>query len=139
MLGSAFSPIRNVTVPSPCPSWPPVIDIHEAVLVADHEHSRATLTATVPVPPAGPKFVDGTPRVAWQRVGAVGDVTLVSVVLPHAEAIRQAAAAPAANCRAGTLRAIIAERKCTTFANLSTRMYRRVRLADSRLATLEGS
>lgn len=93
--------------------------IQGTALAADHVHSRATLTATLPVPPAEVKLVEGMPRVAWQRAGAVGVETLVSAVLPHPAASEQAVATAAMNCRVGTTRAIV-ERKCTTFANQSS-------------------
>jgi hypothetical protein len=112
--------MRKETVPSPCPSCPPVIVIHGAVLVAVHVHSRATLTATDPVPPPDAKLVEGMASVAWQRVGAVGGARLVCAVLPHPAGSEQTTAKAEMNCRVGTGRAIV-ERKCTTAANSSSR------------------
>src|SRR5580765_1008805 len=71
--------------------------IHEAVLAADHAHSRATPIVTVPVPPLTPKLDDELLTVVWHRE-AVGPVTFVTAELPHPAAA--AAAAAAANSRA---------------------------------------
>jgi hypothetical protein len=54
-------------------------------LVARHEHSRATVTTRVPLPPPGPYEVADDETEASHRV-EVGEVTLVDVLaeLPHA-------------------------------------------------------
>jgi hypothetical protein len=57
LTGSLFAWTRYAIEPSPWPSRPEVISIQVAVLAADQAHSRERLTATVPVPPAGPKLV----------------------------------------------------------------------------------
>jgi endonuclease/exonuclease/phosphatase family metal-dependent hydrolase len=85
VTGSAFASTRYATLPSPCPSFADVIAIHEAVLAADHEHSRATPTVSVPVPPAVPKLGEELVTVIWQR-DAVGPETFVTAELPHAAA-----------------------------------------------------
>jgi len=87
-------------LPSPWPAVVPVTWIQGAWLVAVHEHSRATLTATDPDPPSAPKFEVDAERVAWQRVveGAVA-VTDVEAELPQAPA-----AAPARINRRGRSR-----------------------------------
>lgn len=89
--GSAFAATRYAIAPSPWPLAFPVIAIQLAVLDADHEHSRDTLTFTIPVPPAAPKLddellIDGAHRVA------VGPVTFVTPELPQPIAIAIAAA-----------------------------------------------
>src|SRR4051812_13963426 len=94
--GSTFAATRNDTVPSPCPLAPSVIAIQPASVVAVHEHSHETLTASVPAPPAAPKLDDGLVIVAWQRE-TVGPVTFVTAELPHA--IARAAAASVGNSR----------------------------------------
>lgn len=53
--------MRNVTVPSPCPSTLDVNVIHAAGVVARQAHSRATVIVTEPVPPDGLK-ADGGPE-----------------------------------------------------------------------------
>jgi hypothetical protein len=62
-----------------------VIDTHGAVLPAVQEHSRETVTLTVPVPPPDAKDVVELVTAAWQRVSE-GAVTLADVdaELPHA-------------------------------------------------------
>jgi hypothetical protein len=80
--GSAFSVTRYAIVPSPCPSLPDVISIQLACGVADHAHSRATVTFTSPVPPDDLKLDDGAAIATWHRV-AVGPVTFVTAELPH--------------------------------------------------------
>lgn len=80
--------------------------IHEAVLAADHEHSRATLIVTVPVPPVTPKLDDELLTVVWHRE-AVGPVTFVTAELPHAA--DAAAAAAAANSRARATVTVVAD------------------------------
>ena len=75
-----------------------MISIQAAWLLADHAHSRSTLTVTCPVPPAGVKLEDGPAIESWQRAG-VGPVTLVVVELPHAT---ENAAADKANSRGRT-------------------------------------
>ena len=96
-LGSAFAATRYDTVPSPCPLAPSVIVIHAALAVAVHAHSRDTLTASVPAPPAAAKLDGEELSVAWHRE-AVGPVTLVTAELPHASA--SVAAVSAGNSRA---------------------------------------
>ena len=61
--------------------------IHPTVVDARHEHSRATVIASVPVPPAGPKLAADVATLASHRVDA-GAVMFVAVVaeLPHAVA-----------------------------------------------------
>jgi hypothetical protein len=49
--GSALAATEYVMVPLPCPSLPAVIATHGTSLTADHEHSRAAVTAALPVPP----------------------------------------------------------------------------------------
>lgn len=58
--------------------------IHDTGLVALQEHSRATVTFSVPAPPAAPKEAADDETVASQRFDA-GDVTDVEVLaeLPH--------------------------------------------------------
>src|SRR3954469_3820673 len=82
-------------VPSPCPVAPEVMLIHAASVEALHEHSRATLTDTVPVPPPAAKLGEPLVTVAWQR-DAVGPATFVTGELPRPLA---ALAAPTANSR----------------------------------------
>src|SRR3954462_5748014 len=94
---SAFSDTRYATDPSPCPDAPAVIVSHAALLEAVHAHSRDTLIETAPDPPAAAKLGDELVMEAWQRV-AVGPATLVTAELPHAIAVKAAAAA--ANSRA---------------------------------------
>jgi hypothetical protein len=55
-----LAPTTIVTVPLPLPD-PDVIEIHEALLEADHAHAAGVVTDTdVPVePPAGMMSVDG--------------------------------------------------------------------------------
>jgi hypothetical protein len=78
-------------VPSPCPVWPETISIHDADAAADQVHSRATVTFTSPVPPDELKLGTVLLMDAWQRV-AVGPVTLVTALLPHATAATHTAA-----------------------------------------------
>jgi hypothetical protein len=59
-----------------------VIAIQLASLDADHEHSRARLTDTVPAPPAGAKLGEEFTIDARQRA-SVGLVTLVTAELPQ--------------------------------------------------------
>ena len=73
---------RYATEPSPCPVPPPVIAIQLASLDAVHEHSRATVTDTVPEPPDGEKLAVEFAMDTWQRV-AVGPVTFVTAELPQ--------------------------------------------------------
>jgi hypothetical protein len=49
--GSGLLSTRKPIVPSPCPLDPDVITTHGDADAAVHEHSRETLTATLPVPP----------------------------------------------------------------------------------------
>ena len=56
--GSALGATLNVTVPSPCPLAPESIEIHPACADAVQLHSRATVTAALPVPPAAPNADD---------------------------------------------------------------------------------
>jgi len=86
---------RNVIVPSPWPSLPDRISIHDAAVDDDHAHSRATLTVTSPEPPDEPKLDDAFVIDGWHRL-AVGPVTLVTALLPQDTAM----VAPAANSRA---------------------------------------
>lgn len=74
-----------MTVPSPWPSAAEVIVTHADPLVALHEHSRGTVTVTVPVPPTASKTVDELATTVTQRpvAGATG-VTEVKAELPHA-------------------------------------------------------
>ena len=81
--GSALAETRYAIDPSPCPLAPAVIAIQFASVDAVHAHSRATLTATVPVPPAAAKLDDELTIDAWQR-DSVGPATLVTAELPHA-------------------------------------------------------
>lgn len=76
--GSAFSATRYATVPSPWPSTAEVKVIQLTGVEARHEHSRATLTPSVPVPPAGPNDPVELEIVASHRLDA-GAVTLVEV------------------------------------------------------------
>jgi hypothetical protein len=39
-----FAAMLNVKVPSPLPLAPPVIDIHDALLAADHSHPAGAVT-----------------------------------------------------------------------------------------------
>jgi hypothetical protein len=48
---AVFAAALNVTLPSPLPPAPAVIEIHEALLLAVHEHPLPADTPTVPVPP----------------------------------------------------------------------------------------
>jgi hypothetical protein len=62
---------------------PDVISIQLACAVADHPHSRATVTFTSPLPPDELKLDDELAIATWQRA-AVGPVTFVTAELPHA-------------------------------------------------------
>jgi hypothetical protein len=78
-------------VPSPCPCDPDVIDAHGALVEADQEHSRATLTAIAAVPPSGVNDRCDVSKLGWQRDGAVdGAVTLVVLEPPQAFTARHA-------------------------------------------------
>lgn len=78
-----------------------------AVLDADQEHSRETLTLIELVPPSGPKVRGVASKLGWHRAAAdVGAVTLVDVEPPQPEAMP--ATANARNKRLTT------ERKSTT-------------------------
>lgn len=82
--GSAFSATRNPTLPSPCPSAVEVTAIHFACDAARQEHSRATATETVPVPPVAPNVDTDELTLGSQRDDASdGLVTLVDVELPQ--------------------------------------------------------
>ena len=102
MTGSWFAVTRYAIVPSPWPSLPDVISIQAACAVADHEHSRATVTFTSPVPPDELKLDDGVPIATWQRV-ADGPVTLVVAELPHAIEVDAIAAYSRARTRIFTM------------------------------------
>jgi len=81
--------MRNVTLFSPCMSAAEVISSQPAVDEADHWHSRAIETATVPVPPSGPKDRAAESKVAWQRVAdCVGATTLVVADPPQDANVR---------------------------------------------------
>jgi hypothetical protein len=71
-------------VPSPCPSALDVNVIQLTGLAARHAHSRATLTVSVPDPPAAGWLAGDAATVASQRFVA-GDVIVVDVLaeLPH--------------------------------------------------------
>jgi len=73
-------------VPSPWPLWPETSSIHEADAVAVQLHSRATDTVICPVPPDELNVGTLLVIVGWQRV-AVGPVTFVTALLPHAATI----------------------------------------------------
>lgn len=62
--------------------------IHPACEAACHVHSRATVTATDPVPPVGPNDEVGAPTLASHRPPADGLVTLVDAELPQATGTR---------------------------------------------------
>ena len=81
--GSAFAFTRYAMVPSPCPVCPDTISTQAADTAADQLHSRATVTLTSPLPPAELKFGTVFAMDAWHRA-AVGPVTLVTALLPHA-------------------------------------------------------
>jgi hypothetical protein len=85
VAGSAFSAMRYVTVPSPCPSADEVSAIQPDEVEAFQEHSRAMAIVTVPVPPEAANELDELATVPWQRV-SVGLVRLVCVELPQAPA-----------------------------------------------------
>jgi hypothetical protein len=53
-VGPSHDPTLNPTVPAPLPVWPDVIEIHDALLCADHGQPAAVLTLTVPDPPLAP-------------------------------------------------------------------------------------
>jgi hypothetical protein len=97
--GSWLAATRNAMVPSPCPLLPEVMLIQDAPLAADHEQSRATLTASVPLPPAAAKLDGGFATDAWHRAleALEGAVALVTPELPHPIA---ASAVAVANSRA---------------------------------------
>ena len=96
-----FAATRNAIEPSPCPLAPEVIEIQSAVVAADHEHSRAMLTASVPFPPAGAKLDGAFDTDAWHRPSVeVGAVALVTPELPQPIA---SAAAAIANSRGPTV------------------------------------
>ena len=82
--GSAFAFTLYVMVPSPWPDCPDTSSTHEADALADQLHSRATETLTEPAPPVELKLGAELVMVAWQRA-AVGPVTLVTALLPHAD------------------------------------------------------
>lgn len=84
--GSAFALTRYAMVPSPCPVWPETSSTHDADADADQVHSRSTVTLTSPVPPEELKLLAVFVSVAWHRV-ALGPVTFVTALLPHAAAI----------------------------------------------------
>lgn len=66
--------------------------IQPALAAADQEHSRATLTARVPLPPAAAKLDGADDTEVWQRLSVeVGAVALVAPELPHATASAAAA------------------------------------------------
>jgi len=48
----------NATVPLPVPDGPPVIEIHEALALADHVHPLPAVTVTEPLPP--PTSIDAS-------------------------------------------------------------------------------
>jgi hypothetical protein len=59
--------------------------IQEAVEADVHEHSRATVTATLPVPPDGANEAGCAVSAGWHRTGVGAVPVIVSAVLPHAE------------------------------------------------------
>src|SRR6188768_3990865 len=78
--------------------------IQGASAAADQAHSRATLTAIVPVPPPAPKPGDELVADAWQRA-AVGPVTEVTAELPQPAAAQAAANADNSRDRYGVFTA----------------------------------
>src|SRR4051794_33770550 len=96
VAASALAATRYDTVPSPWPLPPAVIEIQAESLDAVHEHSRDTLTDSVPAPPADAKLCAELVTDASQRA-AVGPVTLVTAELPHARVM--AAETSVANSR----------------------------------------
>ena len=82
-IGSAFALTRYAMVPSPCPSRPDTISTHAAEAVDAQLHSRAAATFNSPEPPDELKFGEELVMVSSQR-GAVGAVTVVTALLPHA-------------------------------------------------------
>jgi hypothetical protein len=86
LKGSGLLSTRKATVPSPCPAEADVMDTHGAAEAADQEHSRGTVTATLPVPPLASKVRGAASKLGWHRAGTVdGLVTLVLVELPQPE------------------------------------------------------
>jgi len=67
-----------VTVPFPCPSFPPVIEIHGFSLAADHAHSRAAETVALPLPPDADTVGVPTVTATWHFADE-GDRGLVIV------------------------------------------------------------
>jgi len=113
--GTSFSATRYDTEPGPCPSVDDVNAIQLTGLAATHEHSRATLMFSVPVPPDAAWFDGVDETFASQRVDA-GAVTLVEVLaeLPHPIAAR-------ATTNSRGAREITA-RACTSFASAAGRI-----------------
>lgn len=71
-----------------------MIVTHVATDAADQEHSRGTVTATLPVPPVALNDRGDASKLGWHRAGSVeGLVTLVLVELPHAGATHAATTA----------------------------------------------
>jgi hypothetical protein len=60
-----------------------LIEIHDALLVAVHEHSRAAETAMFPVPPVALNDAVVPPTATW-HFEASGAVSEVCVVVEHA-------------------------------------------------------
>jgi hypothetical protein len=68
----------NVTLPLPAPVDPDWTLIQDALLVADHAHPVAVVTATAPGPPvAATAWVTGL--IAYEHAGTPVDCTIVTV------------------------------------------------------------
>ena len=68
LAGPEFWLTAKVTRPLPAPVDTPSTLIHDAVLVADHGHPLAAVTATAPVPPV-PAMACVTGLTAYEQAG----------------------------------------------------------------------
>lgn len=105
-------------LPSPCPSTAEVIAIQFACEVARQEHSRATATDTVPVPPVAAKVETDEVTFGSHREEADGPVTLVDVELPQATAAKAHAAPVASQTDSSPARAFTTRAKCMKVATI---------------------